>query len=174
MSRICYQRGVHRDAGPACPLVPRCLDLQPQEAPPVVRHAGCNVPTFRRPGVQAGLEERPCRMPLRRFPNCVRKLTGSDSYDWTGRGGGQDSAGGADPSGRYAVRRMQPSRPVLTGCWPQGPPRSWIQDDPASFKEPYYKAAHDGFSWKLRAQCAEEEVEGLRRACCEPLDYSKS
>ena len=41
-------------------------------------------------------------------------------------------------------------------------------------RRPYYKAAHDGFSWKLRAQCAEEEVEDLQRAYCETMDSGKS
>ena len=62
---------------------------------------------------------------------------------------------------------------VLTGCWPQGRTDPW-RDDPASFKGRYYKAAHGGFSWKLRAQCAEEEVEDLQRAYCETLDNDKS
>ena len=62
---------------------------------------------------------------------------------------------------------------VLSGCWPQGRTDPW-RDDPASFKGHYYKAAHDGFSWKLRAQCAEEEVEDLQRAYCETLDNGKS
>ena len=38
----------------------------------------------------------------------------------------------------------------------------------------YSKAAHDGFSWKLHARCAEEEVEDLQRANCETLDSGKS
>ena len=79
----------------------------------MVRHAGCNVPTFRRPGGQAGLEERPCRMPPGLAP-AISQLSEEAHWirlldDWTGRGGGRDSADGADPSCRYAVRLMQPS-----------------------------------------------------------------
>ena len=67
---------------------------------------------------------------------------------------------------------MQPSSQGVGPTWPQGRTDPW-RDDPASFKGRYYKAAHDGFSWKRRAQCA-EEVEDLQRAYCESLDNGKS